>query len=450
MENKQELELASHNQNTTHKSEQKDDSSLISKLLDIDSMGSPKVTKHDDGNKAITLFQDSNPTTTRKVFVSFHIITISIGVDTESFRTKFYIFLNWLPTESEYKSWYESSKEAEKRNDPSILAQWKPKWSPKIVFPNMTEEHSAFQEEKMFTMHRFSDFGPQNELCSTRATFIRTKLEGDMTFYQSFALDNFPLDCQNLTCIIEEKSPNTNSLDEWDVHTYLVEFMQKPPEIIILIKLCRRFKVYLWSDILFMLLVQLLAFGAFLLDNMNDAFSYTLTLFLAVALYAPKTPTLCYLTIMDRYHIACFLYLCFVMVILMFDHNPHLFGTETADPIVWVVCTVLVFLVLNIYFILQARRLRSWERRKLWMNYEQLDMYVEECKHLFRLRWDDGSGSPYDGRDGARNGINFRDIDPLFDTEIRTNRCCARKSYKRRIINWCFVFVVRTSFYFKF
>eukprot|EP01083_Nonionella_stella_P061298 159773_1 len=103
MENKQELELASHNQNTTQKSEQKDDSSLISKLLGIGSMGSPKVTKHDDGNKAIALFQDSNPTTTRKVFVSFHIITISIGVDTESFRTKFYILLSLFSNDVQNK-----------------------------------------------------------------------------------------------------------------------------------------------------------------------------------------------------------------------------------------------------------------------------------------------------------------------------------------------------------
>lgn len=65
----------------------------------------------------------------RKVFVSLKVKRVS-AVDNihETFRMRFHIYFNWLPTESDYKAYYQASKEAKEQNNPQILMEWEPKW----------------------------------------------------------------------------------------------------------------------------------------------------------------------------------------------------------------------------------------------------------------------------------------------------------------------------------
>lgn len=192
---------------------------------------------------------------------------------------KFHIYFNWLPTLSEYED-YLCKKEQDE------LVDWRPKWYPHLEFVNAVEEHinewEFYPYGGQFRLTKLKNFGYSTdknspkinhlqheyqhqsnsnsnsntvtheknvnanvEFDSNKAFFIRAKLDCDITFAEQFELDNFPLDCQDLTCMIQERTTggiqckilpelranNFASIDqtyavinEWDLVNSILEF----------------------------------------------------------------------------------------------------------------------------------------------------------------------------------------------------------------------------------
>ena len=47
------------------------------------------------------------------------------------------MYFNWLPTESDYKSYYRAAKEKKEQNDPTILMEWEPRWYILCIISNI-------------------------------------------------------------------------------------------------------------------------------------------------------------------------------------------------------------------------------------------------------------------------------------------------------------------------
>ena len=128
---------------------------------------------------------------------------------------KFHVIFNWLPTKEEYEEYIEHKNSGEE------VEEWKPSWYPSLEFVNVVEEHSKtwelYPKLGIYRLTKLRGFGivkmPHNPkyqiiegFSDKEAYFVRAKLDCDMTFAEEFELANFPLDCQDLTCIIQERT----------------------------------------------------------------------------------------------------------------------------------------------------------------------------------------------------------------------------------------------------
>merc|ERR1712154_194085 len=60
--------------------------------------------------------------------------------------------------------------------------------------------------------------------------------------------------------------------------------------------------------------------------------------------------------------------------------------------------------------------LRHWESKKLYMDSEELENYVEEAKHQFKMSWkEEPSEKDFRGTDGRI--ASFEDVDPLLEMD---------------------------------
>ncbi|ETO22521.1 nicotinic acetylcholine receptor alpha 9b subunit [Reticulomyxa filosa] len=190
---------------------------------------------------------------------------------------RFHIYFNWLATKEDYLM-YCVAKDAANAGDVEKLIRWEPKWSPfffflnfffislfffskkkrypHLEFQNAIEEQlrewEEYPEEGRFRIQTFADFGkeksdkiPSDQFDSSCAKFIRAKLECEMTFAEELELQAFPFDCQDLSCVIHERTtggvrciflpelrnpnfasidPRYSVIDEWDLETAILEF----------------------------------------------------------------------------------------------------------------------------------------------------------------------------------------------------------------------------------
>ena len=116
---------------------------------------------------------------------------------------KFHIYFNWIPTMEECVDYINYPKDK--------IVHWEPLWYPHLEFVNVIEEHSKEwvkdPHRAAFRMKKLKRFGAMIPgFDSNHALFIRGKLDCDMTFAEEFELKNFPFDCQDLTCVIQERT----------------------------------------------------------------------------------------------------------------------------------------------------------------------------------------------------------------------------------------------------
>ncbi len=133
----------------------------------------------------------------------------------------------------------------------------------------MIEQHcnewELYPEEGYFRVQKFKDFAKEKrkdtdppidditkQFDCEMARFLRVKKECEMTFAEKLELQSFPFDCQDLSCIIHERTtggvrcvflpelrwknfgsidPRYSVIDEWDLETATLEFGDADPHI---------------------------------------------------------------------------------------------------------------------------------------------------------------------------------------------------------------------------
>eukprot|EP00484_Ammonia_sp_Unknown_P001953 CAMPEP_0197022306 /NCGR_PEP_ID=MMETSP1384-20130603/3213_1 /TAXON_ID=29189 /ORGANISM="Ammonia sp." /LENGTH=642 /DNA_ID=CAMNT_0042450323 /DNA_START=41 /DNA_END=1969 /DNA_ORIENTATION=+ len=384
------------------------------------------------------------PTPPRKVFIAMKIKRVS-AVDNiaETFRMRFHIYFNWLPTEEDYKSHYKAKTEAKKQNKPQILTDWEPKWYPHLEFQNMIEEHTKewelYPEEGFFRIQTFKDFGkkkgaeiPETEFDSEKARFIRAKLECEMTFAEELELQSFPFDCQDLSCVIHERTtggvrciflpelrkpnfasvdPRYSVIDEWDLETAVIEFGDADPNasrskssyamIVLRLKVKRRWKVFFANIVFLMCCISLLALTAFSLgaDDLGDRLNLLITLILTAVAFSyvvfDSLPNVPYLTFMDKYILGNYAFLVALMVWSSFMRQDWF--TEIMD--VWAMYASIIGLFLyNLGFGVYGTFLRRDEIQKLAFSSDQVEEEVNLSRPALRFDYTKRQRSGKNGR----------------------------------------------------
>ena len=95
-----------------------------------------------------------------------------------------HVFSDWLPTESDFKSYYKAKSESKRLKNLAILMDWEPRWCPHLEFQNMIEQHvkewELDPEEGYYRKQNFKDFGqdkrdksPQGQFDCTKDKFLR-------------------------------------------------------------------------------------------------------------------------------------------------------------------------------------------------------------------------------------------------------------------------------------
>jgi len=379
----------------------------------------------------------------RKVFVALKVKRLS-AVDNiaETFRMRFHIYFNWLPTESDYKSYYKAKSLTDEKN-PQLLMDWEPKWYPHLEFQNMIEQHTKewelYPDEGNFRIQHFSDFAknkgeeiPENQFDCEKAVFLRAKLECEMTFAEELELQSFPFDCQDLSCIIHERTtggvrcvflpelrkpsfasvdPRYSVIDEWDLETAIIEFGDADPGasrskssyamIVLRLKMKRRWKVFFANIVFLMACISLLALTAFSLDkdDLGDRLNLLITLILTAVAFSyvvfDSLPNVPYLTFMDKYILGNYGFLVGLMIISAFMRQDW-YGENWDLIIFWIALSWLF--VYNVAFGIYGRILRRDEALKLAYSSDD----VEKEVNLSR------PGLRFDYTKRLRAGINGR------------------------------------------
>eukprot|EP01083_Nonionella_stella_P108189 314368_1 len=380
----------------------------------------------------------------RKVFISLKVKRVS-AVDNiaETFRMRFHIYFNWLPTEEDYKSLYKAQKESKETNDPQLLLEWEPRWYPHLDFQNMIEQHTnhweIYPEEGRFRIQKFKDFAQRKgtkvtdgTFDCTEAAFIRAKLECEMTFAEELELQSFPFDCQDLSCIIHERTttgvkaiflpelrkpqfgsidPRYSVIDEWDLETAVLEFGDADSRasrasttyamIVLRLKVKRRWKVFVISIWFLMACITTLALTAFSLgpEDLGSRLNLLITLILTAVAFSyvvfDALPNVPYLTFMDKYILSSYGFLVALMIETSMIRQE--FMTHKIDRIIfWVSLGYLV--LYNAGFGVYAYFLRQDEEGKLSMSSDEVEKEINLSRPALRFDYTKRMRSGLGGR----------------------------------------------------
>eukprot|EP01083_Nonionella_stella_P284456 968401_1 len=321
--------------------------------------------------------------------------------------------------------------------------EWEPRWYPHLEFQNMIEEHTKdweeYPEEGCFRIQQFKDFGMKKgsepldgEWDCTKAKFLRAKLECEMTFAEELELQSFPFDCQDLSCIIHERTtggvkciflpelrkpnfasidPRYSVIDEWDLETAVLEFGDADPHasrartsyamIVLRLKVKRRWKVFLVNIMFLMACICLLALTAFSLgaDDLGDRLNLLITLILTAVAFSyvvfDSLPNVPYLTFMDKYILGSYAFLVFLMIQTAMLRQTWF--TEKMDKIVFY-ASIIWLILFNSGFLLYGWFLRQDEAEKLHYSSDQIEAEVNLSRPALR----------FDYTKRMRSGINGR------------------------------------------
>eukprot|EP00484_Ammonia_sp_Unknown_P000231 CAMPEP_0197023124 /NCGR_PEP_ID=MMETSP1384-20130603/3912_1 /TAXON_ID=29189 /ORGANISM="Ammonia sp." /LENGTH=549 /DNA_ID=CAMNT_0042451297 /DNA_START=31 /DNA_END=1677 /DNA_ORIENTATION=+ len=434
-----------------------------------------KVTTH-DGKEEVLHFAE--PLAPRRIYVALKIKRLS-DVDNvnETYRCRFHIYFDWLLTKQGYLSYVEYQKRSKNKK-----VEWIPPFAPRYEFLNIVEAH-LFEEvdygiEGPYRVQRIKDFDKNLVGFDPEHAFMcRMRLEVDATFCEELELESFPVDCQDLSVVMREGwgtkraifvpelrtkkgkpsdfarvDPSFSVLDEWEFHNSRIEFRSSDPResrsdteyflLTIRFKMRRKYSVYLWNVVLYMFSITLMSLSCFALSNneiVGERMGLAVTLLLTAVAFQDvvfeELPNVAYLTLLHKYIITSFCFIAGVSVqtaCTAIGVIP-LFEQEFFDFPGSFSVFVAIFVSYNLYFLIQAGWLRHWESKKLYMDSEELENYVEERKHQFKMAWiADVNQSTFRGL-GDRI-VSFVDVDPMLQIE---NEDAARSdSFCRFVCRW--------------
>jgi len=373
----------------------------------------------------------------KKVFTSFTIHSVDIDQGKEAFRAKFYLQFNWIPTEKDYKSLYDAAKNAQQYKKPELLTAWEPSWKPTVVFENVIEMHRCewkphplIPEKGPFRQAQYKQWGKfresdinvlYGEQDFSRIKWFCAELECDVTFREEFELQSYPFDVQDLSILFRFVStdtvnysvfalpnyfnadvttstdnkheyqlkhpslvgcmdPSHSQLDEWDVQNCLIEFKFK--RVMLSLKLSRRYTPVLINTSLVFLLMSLASFATFAIafEDASSRLELTMTLILTAVLFDTKSSPKPYLTYLDKYTLMTYLYLTLVILENGVAGADHYFGVDETFDIVGFWVLLVVFLTIQIGFIVYAYAVRKREMSKVQMGYDEVKKFNQRAQ----------------------------------------------------------------------
>eukprot|EP01083_Nonionella_stella_P021917 60650_1 len=363
----------------------------------------------------------------KKLFISFTIDTVAVDTTRETFRLKFYLQFNWIPSESDYRSLYKAAVSAQELGKPEILSEWVPAWIPDVEFGNTMQIHAQqwtphplIREKGCFRLSQYKKWGNDrrskvNKMYQEQEfdniKWICAEMMCDITFREELELYSYPFDVQDLTCKFRLKSkdtvnytvfsypnyfnadatttiaskqdkkelhpnlvgwmdPSFSPLDEWDVANCMIEFEHK--KMVLSVKLVRRWRPIVINTLMIVFLVSALSFTVFTVDYEDAAsrLELTMTLILTAVLFDTQSAPKPYLTYLDKYIFTSYVYLTAVMI----ENAVAVYFDQTFDNIgFWFL--VILFSVQHIVFISYAIKVRNMEKRKILMRYDEVKKF---------------------------------------------------------------------------
>ena len=286
--------------------------------------------------------------------------------------------------------------------------EFMPEFLPRITFPNATDFEIMFKTGNT-EYFEFIESGGDFETDQIIYNFqIRS------TFREYFELDSFPFDCQDLPIrmklggdayrtdyrFLPDKSRkvfakmdlSTCVSTEWTFHPTMYEFGFTDPSLskrgnsfplyINRIKIERRYQFYFQRIALLLCLLSISALSSFTVDvdNKEDRLGIDFTLLLTVVAYQVVIneclPVLPFFTVIDVYVIMV------IVFILMIIIQHSLIGDYQDDlDQIFIYIFIGIWVVFHIGFAIYCPIISRKERRKLTMNSQELEEYIDKDKN---------------------------------------------------------------------
>jgi len=246
------------------------------------------------------------------------------------------------------------------------------------------------------------------------------KLECEMTFAEELELQSFPFDCQDLSCIIEERTttgtqcvflpelrkpkfgsidPRYSVIDEWDLETAVLEFgdtsnalsrsKSSYAMIVLRLKVKRRWKVFFANIVFLMACISLLGLTSFALDesDLGDRLNLLITLILTAVAFGvivtASLPNVPYLTYLDKYILCQYMFLVFLMgetALLEREDDPDSCCiTRDGDQVVFILASIWT-VVFNAGFFIYGWHVRTEEAKKLTLSSDEVEKEVNQSR----------------------------------------------------------------------
>ena len=344
---------------------------------------------------------------------------------------RFSLYLNWLPTESEYLNYVQLLK----NDDKDGLFQWRPDWTPKFDFVNATDyitSDSVRWEFKQnygkFRITKLNEFCKEPDTMKTmidgfdgdNALFICCRLNCDLSFAQEFDLKHFPFDCQDLSMLMCDKTEEKYNvkfmpylsglcfrfvtidstysvLNEWIMDGIYLNFDHRLHErgtklyafIELRIKLRRKWMIFFWRQFFFMWFFAGIGLTSFSIDYQTDIaerLGFIVTLLLTMVAFSlvidDKIPRVAYLTYLEEYMLVNYVYLAYLAI------ETALAPVYDLDDEHWFYYSLFAFIGYQIAFMIYAIFLRNLEKGKIECDAYQMKKFLNRAKGAFAIEYD--------------------------------------------------------------
>ena len=249
---------------------------------------------------------------------------------------------------------------------------------------------------------------------------VQARLAVTGTFSERLELQNFPFDVQDLALVIQEDHAlvqaklaphqrrydfvsvdrDNSSINDWYFRRPICEFVESDPsdctfnntysQLIIHLKMERRWYTYVTRILLFLCILSLLVLSyiSIDMDDISDRLAHIVTLLLTAVAYqfiiSSYLPNVSYLTLMDYYVLFIFGFISAIGIncaILKYWEFP-----DIADVVMFIVFLV-VWVLTHVVFLILAKRALKYERSKLLMYGEDMAK-LENATHGMSLdKW---------------------------------------------------------------
>jgi len=330
----------------------------------------------------------------------------NINILDKEFDINLFIRVAWKPSSREVESFLNTRG--------TTIDEGLIEYRPSMIVVNAIDERSIqeWSQPDLF----FTPSGQFFLLTMTKTSIFKCT--------EVFELQNFPVDCQDLTVILSPEKgdfkivgvqnvvwlpPNNEGLtstmvssliDEYKYHGFFVEFMEKRYAIentsvsclILRVKLQRNYQHYLYRLCLVLSLVSLtgsVGFTIDLEDDFPDACAYMSTCLLTVVAFmfviTSTLPPIPYLTLLDKFVYTLLVFVTsqtFLIVITRFFEDL----ASQWEILFWI--SVAGWATIHIFFLIYATRKFKVEMSKLSMNGCELRKYFQQPNETQNILFD--------------------------------------------------------------